>query len=57
LYKYTVGNFSSYREARAARDRIARSSLVDKPFICAFRNGRRIPVDEALRLSNQEWFK
>ncbi|MGC9471267.1 MAG: SPOR domain-containing protein [Bacteroidales bacterium] len=57
LYKYTVGNFSSYREARGARDRIARSSLVDEPFVCAFRDGRRIPVDEALRLTNQEWFK
>ncbi len=57
LYKYTVGNFKSYQDARNLRDRVARTTLVDVPFVCAFRDGSRIPVDEALRLTNQQWIR
>jgi len=44
-YKYTVGNFSSFNEANKLR-RELRSKFPDA-FVIAFKNGEKIPIDEA----------
>ncbi|PID91319.1 MAG: hypothetical protein CSA96_09020 [Bacteroidetes bacterium] len=49
LYKYTSGSFSSYREARAYRDRIEMLPLVRGSFVVAYKDGKRIPMADALR--------
>lgn len=47
-YKYTVGPASSYREAEQLRNRINTETIVDDAFVVAYRDGRRIPVEDAL---------
>ena len=54
LYKYTVGRFKTYREAKEMRDRLDGTTTLDSPFVCAFRDGKRISVNEALRLTGQK---
>lgn len=49
LYKYTAGSFQTYREAAQYRDRVETIPEVEGPFVVAYRNGRRIPVDPAQR--------
>lgn len=45
LYKYTYGNFSSFEEANRKR-REFRKSFPDA-FVIAFKNGQKIPVEDA----------
>ncbi|MGB9746794.1 MAG: hypothetical protein ACPLXM_07700 [Bacteroidales bacterium] len=46
-YKYTVGSFHSYEEAKKCRDRLGSLGKVKDPFIIAYRDGKRIPLQEA----------
>lgn len=48
LKKYTVGNFTSYSQARKLRDEIL--SNVSDSFVVAYKDGVRIPVSEAMGL-------
>ncbi len=56
-YKYTTGSFSTYREAREYANRLLRTSGMEEAFICAYADGKRIPVKRALELTNQVWFR
>lgn len=56
--KYTTGSFKEYKEARDARERItANYSKLPGPFVTAYNDGQRITVQEALLISNQQWYK
>ena len=56
-YKYTTGSFSTYREAREYLSRLLRTVGLNEAFVCAYSDGKRIPVKTALQLTNQQWFK
>jgi N-acetylmuramoyl-L-alanine amidase len=45
LYKYTYGSFSSFEEANSKR-REFRKSFPDA-FVIAFRNGQKMPIQDA----------
>ena len=51
LYKYTVGNQKDLKSAYALQSEFRRKGFVGA-FVVAFKNGKRIPVREALRLLN-----
>jgi hypothetical protein len=48
-YKYAIGNFKNYRDAEELR----KSANIGGSFIVAFRNGKRINLKEAIRLSEK----
>ncbi|MBK5284378.1 MAG: hypothetical protein JJE25_03160 [Bacteroidia bacterium] len=52
LKKYSVGNYSSYNEARRKRDEIL--SNAEGAFVVAYKDGVRISVSEALELMKQK---
>ncbi|MFZ0484185.1 MAG: hypothetical protein WAL93_12415, partial [Desulfobacterales bacterium] len=49
LYKYTVGNQKDLKSASGLQSEF-RSKGFSGAFVVAFKNGKRIPVREALRL-------
>jgi N-acetylmuramoyl-L-alanine amidase len=51
LYKYTVGNKRDLRSTSALQLELREKGFSDA-FVVAFKNGKRIPVREALRLLN-----
>jgi hypothetical protein len=51
LYKYTIGNKRDIKSASALQLEIRKKGFSDA-FVVAFKNGKRIPVKEALRLLN-----
>jgi hypothetical protein len=51
LYKYTVGNHKDLKSAYALQSELRRKGFVEA-FVVAFKNGKRIPVREAIRLLN-----
>jgi hypothetical protein len=56
--KYTTGSFAQYKEARDARERITSNhGRLPGPFVTAYNDGQRITVQEALLISNQQWYK
>ena len=54
--KYTNGGFKEYKTARDHRESL-RGKGVQGPFVTAYNQGRRITVQEALMISNQQWYK
>ena len=51
LYKYTVGNATDFKTASVLQSELRRKGFVGA-FVVAFKNGKRIPVREAIRLLN-----
>ncbi|MBN3036804.1 MAG: SPOR domain-containing protein [Bacteroidales bacterium] len=50
IYQLVSGNFHSYREAKEFRRKLIAKGLNDA-FIVAYRNGSRIPIDDAYEMS------
>ena len=48
-YKYAIGNFKNYRDAEELR----KSANIGGSFIVAFKNGKKINLKEAIRLSEK----
>jgi hypothetical protein len=54
--KWTVGNFSDYKDARGKRESlIAKCPNLPGPFVTAYQDGNRITVQEALMITQQKW--
>ena len=51
--KYIVGSYSIYKIAREGRNKVR--NKVEKAFVTAYNQGKRITVQEALMISNQKW--
>lgn len=54
-HKYTVGEFSVYKEARDHRETVKTANKIVGPFVTAYNKGTRITVQEALMISGQQW--
>ncbi|MEY4110812.1 MAG: hypothetical protein RLZZ46_1167 [Bacteroidota bacterium] len=55
-FKFTVGGFSQYSEARTKRESLGSYNLPG-PFVTAYNAGVRITVQEALMITRQTWVK
>jgi cell division protein FtsN len=49
-YKYTIGSYTTYQQARDYKDSVIRQGL-DGAFVVAYRNGLRIDIMDALQMS------
>ncbi len=55
--KYIIENYPEYQFARDRREQLRKSTNLPKPFVTAYNKNKRITVQEALMLSNQDWVK
>ncbi len=54
--KYVTEKFDEYKKAKSTRDQI-RDNGKRRAFVTAYNTGKRITVQEALMIANQQWYK
>lgn len=52
-YKYSIGSFSKYSEAKAYREMLVTKKRISGAFIIAYQNGQRITVRDAWRIGGR----
>ena len=52
-YKYSIGSFPNYREAKEFREMVATTKRISGAFVTAYQNGKRITVPAALKLTGE----
>jgi hypothetical protein len=57
MYKYVTGSFSKYSDARQYLTRIQSATGIREAFVCAYQDGKRITVKQALKVTGQKWSK